>query len=104
MFPFRPSRAAQALLELADAMLAPQPADPAVDDVTGSTCSAPSACAAPHPHRRPVAIDRRRRPGSPSRPQPCLAPLTRAAHERAASRPAGTAGPASTADPTQRGR
>ncbi|HEU4702285.1 MAG TPA: hypothetical protein VFS37_07355 [Conexibacter sp.] len=77
MFPFRPSRAAVALLELAEAMLAPEP----YEQPTGEDPSATGehgADGSQHPHRRGATIERRRRPG-PSQPeQTCLAPLTRA--------------------------
>ena len=83
MFPFGTSRAAAALLELAEAMLAPAPqaaAEPGADAAERHSAAEP--CPRPHPHRRSVAIQRRRRPAEPPRPQPCLTPLTR---------PAGTA-------------
>lgn len=72
MFPFRPSSAVTALLELADALLAPADPTTALDDAVMST---PSACGAPHPHRRPLARTTRRRPAPLAQPQPCLTPL-----------------------------
>jgi hypothetical protein len=43
-----------------------------VDDVLGD----PEPPAAPHPHRRPVRIERRRRPGTvPTRPMHCISPV-----------------------------
>ncbi|HZE03866.1 MAG TPA: hypothetical protein VE127_01505 [Solirubrobacteraceae bacterium] len=43
-----------------------------VDDVLGDAETPP----APHPHRRPVRIERDRRPGSvPPRPAHCLSPV-----------------------------
>ncbi|HEX4009060.1 MAG TPA: hypothetical protein VHX62_03595 [Solirubrobacteraceae bacterium] len=43
-----------------------------VDDVLGD----PEAPAAPHPHRRPVRIERERRAGSVTpRPRHCLSPV-----------------------------
>lgn len=88
MFPFRPSHAAAALLELADAMLAPLPPSTAhsgAPDGQDATGAAP--CAASHPHRQAVAIERRRRPATPVRPQLCLMPLTRAARTGVSSTP-----------------
>jgi len=51
-----------------------------VDDVLGD----PETPAAPHPHRRPVRIQRERRPGSvAARPTHCLSPVpARSASER----------------------
>jgi hypothetical protein len=88
MFPFRPSRAATALLELAEAMLAPEAFDqPAGGDAsTAHTHSDEGATY--HPHRRGAAIERRRRPAPPTPEQSCLAPLTRAARAREAQRTA----------------
>ncbi len=91
MFPFRPSRAATALLELAEAMLAPQAsADPTEDDASvdhalsvGHDRAFPLAS---HPHRRAPAVDRCRRPAPPRPEQTCLTPLTRAAGAREALR------------------
>jgi len=68
MFPFRPSRAVAALLEVAEAMLAPEAFDAADGDVS----------AAPHPHRNAPTVDRRRRPSPPRPDHGCLTPLTRA--------------------------
>jgi hypothetical protein len=84
MFPFRPSRAATALLELAEAMLAPDAFEAASNhgapaDVATTSQPAPDA---PHPHRRRPAVDRRRRPAPPKHEQACLTPLTRAARDR----------------------
>lgn len=86
MFPFRSSRAANALLELAEALLAPLPlsSEPA-DEADRQTDTSSEPCAIPHPHRRTVAIERRRRPAAPVRLQPCVTPLTRAARAAAAS-------------------
>jgi hypothetical protein len=84
MFPFSPSRTAAALLELADAMLAPnafEPAIPASDLRTDSKHHS-----APHPHRRAATLERHRRPAPPTPEQACLTPLTRAARARAAQR------------------
>ncbi|MGN6187326.1 MAG: hypothetical protein ACTHOE_00360 [Conexibacter sp.] len=81
MFPFRPSRAATALLELAEAMLAPDTFERPSDE------EASTGEATVHPHRRAAAVDRRRRPAPPRPDQTCLAPITRAAREREASRP-----------------
>lgn len=51
-----------------------------VDDVLGD----PEPELVPHPHRRPVSIERRRRAGSvPARPAHCLSPVTRPAEPRA---------------------
>jgi hypothetical protein len=72
MFPSRFSRLADSVLELADAMLAPD-----------------STPLADHPHRKPLRapgssargrgpFDRRRRPGAiAAPPQPCVTPLAR---------------------------
>jgi hypothetical protein len=80
MFPSRPSRAATALLELAEAILAPETFERPLAD-------APEPATPPDrepraPHRRQAAIERQRRPAPPKREQTCVAPLTRAAHAR----------------------
>jgi hypothetical protein len=75
MFPFRPSRAAAALLELADALLAPQEA---FEAPRGDDDGSVAARAATHPHRRAPSIERRRRPAPPRPVQPCIAPTPRA--------------------------
>jgi hypothetical protein len=85
MFSFRPSRTAAALLELADAMLAPQgPASSARSDESLGGDDVPGAAA--HPHRRAVTIERRRRPAPPRQTQPCIAPVSRTARASDASR------------------
>jgi hypothetical protein len=54
-----------------------------LDDVLGD----PEAPAAPHPHRRPVRIDRVRRPGSVApRPAHCLSPIRRGSERGAGDR------------------
>lgn len=78
MFPFRPSRAAAALLELADAMLAPQ-GFATSDCGDESPCADDASRAAAHPHRRAARIDRRRRPAPLRHAQPCIAPVSRTA-------------------------
>jgi hypothetical protein len=46
--------------------------DGALDDVLGD----PPADAQPHPHRHPLRLQHRRRPGSvPARPAHCLSPV-----------------------------
>jgi hypothetical protein len=84
MFPFRPSRAAAALLELAEAMLAPD----AFEARSGETAESDprEADTSGHPHRRNAAIERRRRPEPPKPQQACLTPLTRAGRAREAQR------------------
>jgi len=96
MFPFRPSRTAAALLELAEAMLAPEAFEPVSADeldhavlrngeiATGEAAQTAerSRPATRHPHRRAAAIDRRRRP-SPQQPElTCLTPVARALRAR----------------------
>jgi hypothetical protein len=84
MFPFRPSRAAVALLELAEAMLAPD----AFERLPGETVQVDGheADGPRHPHRRSPAIERHRRPAPPKPDQACLTPLTRAGRARDALR------------------
>jgi len=82
MFPFRPSRAATALLELAEAMLAPDAFEASAEAVDAEDRQVD----APHPHRRAPAIERRRRPAPPKPEQARLAPLARAARARDAQR------------------
>jgi hypothetical protein len=82
MFPFRPSRAATALLELAEAMLAPDAFEHTPAEA--SPVEARTSEAQRHPHRRPPAVERRRRPAPPTPEQACLTPLTRAGRTRAA--------------------
>jgi len=82
MFPFRPSRAATALLELAEAMLAPDAFEHVPEEA--SQADAQAAAAPRHPHRRTPAIERHRRPAPPKPEQACLTPLTRAGRSRAA--------------------
>jgi len=54
-----------------------------LDDVLGDK----EAAAAPHPHRRPVRIDRARRTGSVApRPAHCLSPVRRGADRGAGDR------------------
>jgi hypothetical protein len=88
MFPFRPSRAAAALLELADAMLAPQaPQQPGHGD---DEADLGAYRLATHPHRRAAAIERRRRP-APARPlQPCVSAVGRTTRPSDAPRSADT--------------
>lgn len=89
MFPFRPSRAATALLELAEAMLAPDAFESAPADAGAE--GEPSADQH-HPHRRAPELDLRRRP-APRRPeQACVTPLTRAGRARTAQRVASPRG------------
>lgn len=86
MFPFRPSRAATALLELAEAMLAPEAfAQPAGKD---APLAREDTADATHPHRRAATIERRRRLAPPQPQQACVAPLTRAGRVRDAQRTA----------------
>jgi hypothetical protein len=80
MFPFRPLRAATALLELAEAMLAPDAFGPERKDDRPAGHDGLDAMR--HPHRRGAAIDRRRRPAPPQPEQSCVMPLTRAAQAR----------------------
>jgi hypothetical protein len=87
MFPFRPSRAATALLEVAEAMLAPDAIEPTRDgDPADRAARERDTTPATHPHRRSAAIDRSRRPAPPQPAQRCLTPLTRAARAREALR------------------
>jgi hypothetical protein len=84
MFPLRPSRAAAALLELADALLAPVPATdpPAAPPATLERepwSPASELAAGAHPHRRALTTRRQRRLAPTKQPQPCLTPLTAAA-------------------------
>ncbi|HEX7290716.1 MAG TPA: hypothetical protein VF250_06250 [Conexibacter sp.] len=81
MFPFRPSRAATALLELAEAMLAPKAFDRPHDDPSRARERVDEATPR-RPHRRGAAIERRRRPAPPQPEQACVAPLTRAGRAR----------------------
>jgi hypothetical protein len=47
-----------------------------VDDVLDDFLGDPPVHAQPHPHRRPLRIEHRRRPGSvPARPAYCLSPV-----------------------------
>jgi hypothetical protein len=84
MFPFRPSRAAAALLELAEAMLAPEAFERSPDEAVAA--DERHAETARHPHRRTAAIERRRRPAPQQPEQACVAPLTRAGRAREAQR------------------
>lgn len=61
MFPFRTSSAFKGLLELADAMLAPEQA----------------ATHREHPHRTPLASRRRRRLSPERAAQICISPVSR---------------------------
>jgi hypothetical protein len=108
MFPSRSHRALQALLEVADAMLAPTPSSGA-GTVASRTSAEPvaadapaerrppaerrtghPAAAHPHPHRRPLHSRRSRRPAPPAARQPCLSPVALPG-DRAATRAAGAA-------------
>jgi hypothetical protein len=71
MFPFRPSAAATALLELADAVLAP------AQQIEAAVPLASTPCRPAHPHQRTVSRRLRRRPASAAPAQPCLTPLAR---------------------------
>jgi hypothetical protein len=87
MFPFRPSRAATALLELAEAVLAPDAFEHAVDEGVETVGAADREPRMPPHLRRSVApADRRRRPAPPRVEGACLTPLTRAGRARDASR------------------
>jgi hypothetical protein len=80
MFPLRPSTAFTALLDVAEAMLAPEPTDGAPHALPeGWTACAGAHATRPHPHRRPLARRTSRRPGPPAAVQPCLSPVERAA-------------------------
>ncbi len=86
MFPFRPSRTAATLLELADALLAPS--EPATRSGDRAVATGEQArCSPPHPHRRTVSRKARRRPAPQTRPQPCLTPLSHSARRSDAPAP-----------------
>jgi hypothetical protein len=74
--------AAETMLEVADAMLAPEPAFGASDGESTAPYAgasvAPVLQPAPHPHRQPLRSDRPRRPGRTlARDQHCISPVTR---------------------------
>jgi hypothetical protein len=84
MFPFRTSRVATALLEVAEAMLAPDAFErPPGDDHSADDHAAK---AQRHPHRRSAVIEHRRRLAPPKPEQACAAPFTRAARARETQR------------------
>ncbi|MCW2952319.1 MAG: hypothetical protein JWQ48_1489 [Conexibacter sp.] len=75
--------AAETMLEVADAMLAPEVAfdtsdrAAAEDSAPYASTSAALGEPAPHPHRQPLRSDRSRRPGdTPAREQHCISPVT----------------------------
>jgi hypothetical protein len=74
MFPPRTQAAFSALLDVADALLAPQPER-----------EAPAV--AEHPHRRPLASRAQRRVAPPRPMQPCLSPVAHRATPRRAAAP-----------------
>lgn len=79
MFPFRTPRALSALLEVADAMLAPaESREGATGDVTRPVPARRESAAHAHPHRQPLASRRLRRPAPPRPLQPCISPVARA--------------------------
>jgi hypothetical protein len=91
MFPPRPSRVATALLELAEAMLAPEASERPAEDallagLDRSGDAGRTSRTHAHPHRRTATVDRSRRPTPPRPEQACLAPVTRAARAREALR------------------
>ncbi|HZV73533.1 MAG TPA: hypothetical protein VFF79_07440 [Conexibacter sp.] len=79
MFPFRPSTAVTALLDAAEAMLAPEPTAGAPETLQqGRSGCAGTHANRPHPHRRPLVRNTSRRPGPPAAVQLCLSPVARA--------------------------